>query len=125
MAQDENNFMETDTSSSLDDIKEGVKHSTRLKGIANKVYDNTLGRMEKAYQFEDQVFRMAVFMDRINKGFDVTKASREAKRWFVDYDINAPVIQALKKTALPFVSYTYRVIPLLAEAAAMRNSLII
>ena len=80
----------------------------------------TLDAAEKAYQLEDSVFRLAVYMDRLDKGFSPEDAALEARRWFIDYDINAPVIQALKKTALPFVSYTYRVIPLLAEAAAMR-----
>lgn len=105
---------------SLDNVTEGVKHSTRIKGWANKVYDKTLGRMEKAYQLEDQVFRLAVFIDRLDKGFDVTKASSEAKKWFIDYDINAPAIDFMKRTFTPFISYTYRVVPLLAEAAILR-----
>jgi hypothetical protein len=48
------------------------------------------------------------------------QAALDARRWFIDYDINAPLVQALKKTVLPFVSYTYRIAPLLAETAAMR-----
>ena len=77
-------------------------------------------QMEKLYQFEDQVFRMAVYMDRLDKGFTRADAGLEARKWFIDYDINAPLIQGLKRTFVPFVSYTYRVIPLLAEAATLR-----
>lgn len=80
----------------------------------------SIDKMEKAYQFEDQVFRMAVYMDRLDKGFEPAEAALEARKWFIDYDINAPLIQTLKRTAVPFISYTYRAIPLLAEAAALR-----
>lgn len=80
----------------------------------------TIDKMERAYQLEDQVFRMAVYMDRLDKGFSQADAALEARKWFIDYDINAPAIKFLKRTFVPFVSYTYRVIPLLAEAATLR-----
>ena len=75
---------------------------------------------ERLYQYEDQIFRMALYLDRIkNKGMSRTEAAMDARKWFIDYDINAPVIRALKRTVVPFISYTYRVIPLLAETAAV------
>ena len=63
---------------------------------------------------------MATYMDRLDKGYDRIDAALDARKWFIDYDIKAPVVQFLKRTALPFVSYTYRVMPLLAEAAIKR-----
>ena len=88
----------------------------------------TVDAAERSYQLEDQFFRMAVFMDRIDKAGGLSKATMksqfeaasEARKWFIDYDINAPVIDWMRKTTTPFISYTYRVIPLLAEAAIMR-----
>jgi len=77
-------------------------------------------KMERFYQLQDQIFRMGVYMDRLDKGFSRSDSALEARKWFIDYDINAPFIQGLKRTAVPFISYTYRVIPLLAEAAALR-----
>ena len=116
-----------------DSLTEIEKSLTKLQGEKfgtgifekTKSYMNfgkkwTTDKMEKAYQLEDQVFRMAVYMDRLDKGFSKTDASLEARKWFIDYDINAPLIQGLKRTFVPFVSYTYRVIPLLAEAAILR-----
>tara|TARA_R110002167_G_scaffold366372_1_gene595521 strand:+ start:458 stop:4783 length:4326 start_codon:yes stop_codon:yes gene_type:complete len=103
-----------------DNIKDTVDYSNNIWKTLRKVKQATLGKLEDAYQFEDQIFRMAVFMDRLDKGFDVNKAAMEAKKWFIDYDINAPAINALRRTATPFLSYTYRVIPLLAEAAILR-----
>ena len=88
----------------------------------------TVDKAERAYQLEDQFFRMAVFMDRMEKAGGLTKATSkaqfeaaaDARKWFIDYDINAPVIDWMRRTTTPFISYTYRVVPLLAEAAIMR-----
>ena len=103
-----------------EDIIAHMEGSSKLKQWADKAYKNTFGKMEDAYQYEDQVFRLAVFIDRIDKGFDPRVAGREAKKWFIDYDINAVGINNLRRTVTPFISYTYRVIPLLAEAAILR-----
>lgn len=103
-----------------DNVTDALTFSDKLWRGLSKAKNATLGKLEDAYQFEDQVFRMAVFMDRLNKGMDSKLAAREAKKWFIDYDINAPMINKLRQTATPFLSYTYRVIPLLAEAAILR-----
>ena len=76
--------------------------------------------MLKLYRYEDQVFRMALFKDRLSKGFSVEKAAADAKRSFVDYDINAPVINWMRNNVTPFLAYTYRIVPLLGETAVLR-----
>ena len=103
-----------------DDVGSGILEKSKLFLQNNKLKKLTLDNMERAYQLEDQIFRMAVYMDRLNKGFSQTDAALDARKWFIDYDINAPVIKGLKRTFVPFISYTYRVIPLLAEAATLR-----
>lgn len=108
----------------LDEVSRSFSFSKKIYNGLNKIggksYKMTFGRMENWYQAEDQVFRMALFMDRLNKGLNPADAAADAKRWFIDYDINAPLINTLKNSATPFISYTYRVIPLLAETAAKR-----
>jgi len=44
-------------------------------------------------------------------------ATQQGTKWFIDYDIQAPAINLLRASALPFLAYTYRVVPLLAEAS--------
>jgi len=92
----------------------------KTKQVVNFGKKYTTDQMEKLYQFEDQIFRMAVYMDRLDKGYSQVDAALDARKWFIDYDINAPVVKLAKRTFVPFVSYTYRVIPLLAEAATLR-----
>ena len=72
------------------------------------------------YRFEDSVFRLAIFRDRLSKGFSASDAAIDARRSFIDYDINAPVINFLREYPTPFLAYTYRVVPLLAETAIVR-----
>lgn len=72
------------------------------------------------YRFEDSVFRLALFRDRLAKGLSPVDAAMDARKSFIDYNINAPVINWARETVTPFIAYTYRIIPLLAETAIMR-----
>tara|TARA_B100000427_G_scaffold51353_1_gene39307 strand:- start:832 stop:5151 length:4320 start_codon:yes stop_codon:yes gene_type:complete len=92
----------------------------KLKKGGQKGYDYTLGVLDDLYQFEDQIFRMATFIDRTAKGNDFIDAAMDSKRWFIDYNINAPAINVLRNSVTPFLSYTYRVVPLLAETAIVK-----
>ena len=105
---------------SLQEEKFGTGIFDKSKQVLKFGKKYSLDKMEKLYQFEDQIFRMAVYMDRLDKGLNKTDAALDARKWFIDYDISAPVIKVLKRSLVPFISYTYRVTPLLAEAAALR-----
>lgn len=79
-----------------------------------------LKAMINLYRREDSVFRLAKFLKEIDSGKTDFDAGRAARRSFLDYSINAPWIQALRRGPLPFLAFTYRVAPLLIEAAAKR-----
>lgn len=106
---------------SLPEIINAQRYSLGVfEKLAKQGYDMTAGKLERFYQLEDQAFRMGLFMDRLAKGMSPAEAAADAKKWFIDYDINAPLINAARRFPTPFLSYTYRVIPLLAEAAIKR-----
>ena len=96
-------------------------------------------RMTNTYQREDQMFRAAMYLDRLEKSMPtlrgIKKGTKEyddklleikkeaagaAKKGFIDYNIEAPLIQGLRDTAIPFISYSYRIIPILAETATKK-----
>lgn len=77
-------------------------------------------KMRDAYQAEDEIFRMALFIKRRRMGDDAFTAAQMAREQFLDYDIRAPWINLARNTALPFISYTYRAVPLIATAMAER-----
>jgi hypothetical protein len=95
--------------------------------MARNVFDDSvvkgklgLTKMTDWYRFEDKVFRLSVFQDRIAKGWKLQDAALDARKAFIDYDIDAPAINWMRNTITPFLAYTYRIIPILAETAIVR-----
>ena len=79
-----------------------------------------LQKLSDYYALEDSIFRLALYMDRKNKGYNKVQAAQDARKSFIDYNIQAPGINALRALPTPFLAYTYRVIPILAETAVVR-----
>jgi hypothetical protein len=77
-------------------------------------------KMTDGYQMEDELFRMATYMRRRSLGDSPEAVARIAREQFLDYDIRAPWVNAARSTVLPFISYTYRAVPLVAQAIAHR-----
>lgn len=73
--------------------------------------------MIKVYGSEDTIFRLAAFIKAKADGMTDEQAGKFAQDPFLDYSINAPWIQALRKTALPFIAFSYRAIPKLYDTA--------
>jgi len=48
------------------------------------------------------------------------EAALDARRAFIDYNIDAPAINWMRNTITPFLAYTYRIVPILAETAIVR-----
>ena len=91
------------------------------KNIYNKVRTNDItGTLENWYKVEDHVFRLNAFMHRIKMGDSYEDAAMFARKQFIDYDIQAPAINALRNSMTPFISFTYRMIPILVETAVLR-----
>ena len=91
------------------------------KNIYNKVRTNDItGTLENWYKVEDHVFRLNAFMHRIKMGDSYEDAAMFARKQFIDYDIDAPAINALRNSMTPFISFTYRMIPILVETAVLR-----
>jgi len=73
------------------------------------------GAMIEAYGAEDEVFRLAMFIKATRNGLPDIEAGRLSRKAFLDYDINAPWIQALRRTAFPFIAFPYRAIPMMID----------
>jgi hypothetical protein len=85
---------------------------SKLKALDQKMID--------AYRVEDELFRMATYMRRRQLGDDPKQAAEVAREQFVDYDVRAPWVNTARNTVLPFISYTYRAVPMVARAIATR-----
>lgn len=72
------------------------------------------------YQHEDDVFRLAAWLKAKEEGASDLEAGKAARKSFLDYHINAPWIQAMRQSAWPFIAFTYRAVPMLAEIAGKK-----
>lgn len=78
------------------------------------------GNLIDLYQAEDDVFRLAAWLKAKEEGMDDGAAGKVSRKSFLDYSINAPWVAAARATVLPFISFTYRAVPMLIETAAKR-----
>ena len=85
--------------------------------------------MDKIYSAEDSVFRLALFKDHLAKNVreglkpsdeQYRDAAKHARKYMLDYEIDAPGIELMRETAMPFISYTYRAAPIVAETLLKR-----
>lgn len=88
----------------------------RVSGKAVQEAQNLLA----LYQAEDDVFRLAAWLKAKEDGRTDLEAGKAARTSFLDYRVNAPWIQMMRQTAWPFVSFSYRAIPMLLETAGKR-----
>jgi hypothetical protein len=94
--------------------------------VLKKVKAGTWDAAGKLYQLEDNIWRASLYRtkldDYLRKGMSNKeargRAARDAKEFFVDYDNNPPLLEGLRHTFIPFLSYSYGTIPKLAEIAA-------
>lgn len=77
-------------------------------------------KMTSLYQLEDEVFRMATYLRKRSLGLTPTEAAIQAREQFLNYDIRAPWINAARRSVLPFLSYTYRAVPVVAQSVMLR-----
>tara|TARA_X000000368_G_scaffold392541_1_gene357397 strand:+ start:5735 stop:9247 length:3513 start_codon:yes stop_codon:yes gene_type:complete len=104
----------------LDTGMRQLRKGTKIFGPADKLSSDI-------YQLEDKIFRYALYKTRkeqINpktgKLYTNEEAAKDAIRYFIDYDIRSPNVNLIRNTAVPFLSYSYRVMPLLIETAVVR-----
>lgn len=97
--------------------KLGQAAVSAARTLPGRVIGGTIEGMLAAYQSEDSVFRLAKFINEVEAGASDVEAGRAARQAFLDYNVNAPWVRAARRSVLPFISFTYRAIPLLAEAA--------
>ena len=84
--------------------------------------------MDRLYSAEDSVFRLGLFKDRLSKNLannmGKDEASKDAamfaRKYMLDYEIDAPGVQLMRETMMPFISYTYRAAPIIAETLLKR-----
>ena len=90
-------------------VGKSLKNVVIGKGGFNKTH------LDALYQAEDNVFRLGLFKTRLKAGDTPTEAAMYSRKYMLDYEINAPGIDILRKTVHPFLAFAYRAIPTTIE----------
>jgi hypothetical protein len=100
-----------------------MKALARTKKFAN----HTDNMVTELYSAEDNIFRLAMFLKtaadisaqtgKAPTQADLDQAGNVARAAFLDYDIDAKAVKIARQTVMPFVSWTYAIIPLVARMA--------
>jgi len=109
------------------DLRGGKDTMEAKIGIIGRLVDAIWGgaksldrKMVDLYRLEDEVFRMATYVRKRETGYPAEEAAKIANEQFLNYDIRAPWVNAARRSVLPFLSYTYRAVPVLAKSLALR-----
>ena len=99
------------------DLERGSSHPlAKLRRMGDIVTRN----VGDFYQFTDSLFKIAKMIDVIEReGLTPAEAALEGHRWMGDYSLVPPSVQYLRNSpiGIPFITYTYKVLPLLLEVA--------
>lgn len=88
--------------------------------VPGKLIGNEFSTLIDLYQAEDDIFRLSAWLKAKEEGLDDLAAGKVARKSFLDYNINAPWIQAMRNSGWPFISFTYRAVPMLLEIMGKR-----
>jgi hypothetical protein len=75
---------------------------------------------QRLYRFEDEMFKMAVYMAERRRGSSRTEAAQAANQFFFDYADLPDALKIVRDLPIgsPFISYTYFAIPAIARNIA-------
>ena len=104
----------------LQDLGKAAATMGKVSDIIWKYFKKFDNGMVNVYQLEDEIFRMATYLSRLHQGDSPERAAHTARDQFLNYDIRAPWVNLARATALPFIAYTYRAVPVVAKSIATR-----
>ena len=105
-----NTFIESDISALRDELNEIRDGSKFAKWIRNAV-----SAPAALYDQSERFFKTAVFINARESGKTIDEAAKHAEKYLFNYQDIPPAVKHYKRWAAPFMTYTYKATPLLAE----------
>lgn len=96
--------------------------SDMLEAAGRKVDKTFLGDMNRLYQAEEELFKIAKARHLIEQGFTVENALAEGEKWLFNYSKIPSFINKVKSNPLgaPFITFQYKAMPRILEALIKR-----
>jgi len=76
--------------------------------------------MQRAYEFEDQFFKLMIYADRRKAGMTPEQAIEDTERYIFNYADLPEGVENIKRVYSPFFSYTYKAVPMVIHTAMTR-----
>ncbi len=109
------------TNFSAAELGEVLRTFEKAKGSSVDKFFMAVTDAAKYYGKIDDIAKMALFKDAVTKqGMNTTDAVLYAQKWGMDYSLASRSIKHGRRYALPFLSYQYKIAPLIAESLAKR-----
>ncbi|KKM99852.1 hypothetical protein LCGC14_1143690 [marine sediment metagenome] len=103
----------------LDDVSRLEKGGTMLtKGT--KALMKILDKPSETYQGIEQFFKLAVFISERKAGRSIKQSATHAEKFLFNYTKIPPWIRAAKRWYAPFITFSYKAMPRVAETAIKR-----
>lgn len=68
------------------------------------------------YDMVEKIAKGAKYIDNRKKGMAIREAAEDAMKWTFNYGEITPFVRTLRTTAMPFATFTYKAIPIIAES---------
>ncbi len=94
-----------------------------VQGMDGSSYTGIIEGAKKLVKFYgkiDDFFKLTKFIEQMEKGRSGVQATLEAQKWVMDYSRVHPSIKLARRHIMPFVTYSYKVAPLIVEAMMKR-----
>lgn len=107
-----NTFIESDISTLRDELSD-LRAPKHLADWIQKA----VSAPAVLYDQSERLFKTAVFIQAREQGKTIDEAAKHAEKYLFDYQDIPPMVKHYKRWAVPFATYTYKAIPMIAETA--------
>lgn len=109
------------TNFSVAELGEVLKTFQNAKGGSVDKFFGAVTNAAKYYGKIDDIAKMSLFKDAVTRqGMSVPDAVEYAQKWGMDYSLASRSVKHGRRYALPFLSYQYKIAPLIAETLVTR-----
>ena len=87
---------------------------------AAKLIAKYLDKPKALYQFWEQFFKLAIYINERQKGVSIKPAYKKAEKHIFNYNSLPPAVRWAKRWYSPFITFSYKALPLFAETAVRK-----
>lgn len=109
-------FNNTFYSAEIGKLRDGIK-AVRDPGQIQNLIRKAMSAPADIYQGQEKLFKMAIYIKAREGGATVDEAARKAEHFLFNYGDIPPAVKQMRRWVSPFITFTYKAVPLMAETA--------